>query len=461
MNRDELIRSLSVPLPEVIRLRRDSGDLEGALRAADSLLADPDLPRMLRARLLVEKERIRRLPEEFPDDREEAFLKLKSCIPDLTEAEFSSLEDRNIFHWIPLNGEKRYYVRNAQLALKRPFLAARAGISGQPEDPWLDSMMEEIRSVGFLSCRYTVDASMQLRDPFEPGVYRAWLPFPARSAQQSDIVLLEGNPDLISPPDAPARTAFWQRHLDRWQDFRLRYAFTSVIRYADPLNAPAPSSPLYPDTLPVSAGDLSEDPPFIRFTPYLRSLAESLLSGETDPVRKAWRIYEFVTSRVSYSYMPNYFLVDDLGEYCASNLKGDCGLQALLFIVLCRLSGIPARWQSGLCIDSDGVGSHDWAQFWLPGWGWLFADPSFGGSARRRGAADRHRFYFGNLDPARVAANRIFEAELDPVGEALRVDPYDSQKGELERLGAPLPFSSGSFRTVYRAEFEKVPLPNP
>ena len=215
MNRDKLVRSQSVPLPDIVRRRRDSGDPEGALRAADALLSDPELPQLLRARLLVEKVRIRRLPEQFPDDRETAFRKLQARIPDLTEAEFEALEDRNYFHWIQLGGEKRYFIRNTQLALKRPELAARSDHPDRPENPWLDPMIEEIRDRGILRRRFTVDASLQLKGAFEPGIYRAWLPFPARSAQQSDIRLLDGDPDEIAPPDAPARTAFWQRKLDR------------------------------------------------------------------------------------------------------------------------------------------------------------------------------------------------------------------------------------------------------
>ena len=42
--------------------------------------------------------------------------------------------------------------------------------------------------------------------------------------------------------------------------------------------------------------------------------------------------------------------------------------------------------------------------------------------AQPESAAERHRFYFGNLDPARIVANRVFEAELTPAGTALRVE---------------------------------------
>lgn len=329
-------------------------------------------------------------------------------------------------------------------------MAARAGMYAGPESAFLDPMIREIREKGILRKRYTVDAALQLApEAFMPGTYRAWLPFPAACAQQSEIRLLSGEPDQLAPAEAPARSVFWEREMAAWTDFHMTYAFTATIRYADPLGAPAPSGPLYPDTLPVCDADLAEDPPHIRFTPYLRALAKEWIAGEKDPLQKAWRIYEGITTKVNYSYMPDYFLVDDLGEYCAKDLKGDCGLQALLFIALCRISGIPARWQSGLSMDGEDIGCHDWAQFYLPGWGWLFADPSYGGSAWHRGAAERHRFYFGNLDPARIVANRVFEAELTPAGTALRVDPYDHQTGELEREGAEVPFTDADLHTEY------------
>ena len=50
-------------------------------------------------------------------------------------------------------------------------------------------------------------------------------------------------------------------------------------------------------------------------------------------------------------------------EYCASRLRGDCGVQALTFITMCRIAGIPARWQSGLYADWRSADSHDWAMF--------------------------------------------------------------------------------------------------
>ena len=40
-----------------------------------------------------------------------------------------------------------------------------------------------------------------------------------------------------------------------------------------------------------------------------------------------------------------------------------------------------------------------------------------------------------------MVANRAFQAAMQPEISALRVDPYDNQAGEVERIGAELPFT--------------------
>ena len=111
---------------------------------------------------------------------------------------------------------------------------------------------------------------------------------------------------------------------------------------------------------------------------------------------------------------------------------------ALLFITLCRIAGVPARWQSGLYVTPQSAGAHDWAQFYIAPYGWLWADCSFGSGAHRVGNETRRRHYFGNLDPLRMVANREFYAQLTPPDEQLRNDPYDNQTGEANLNGRPL-----------------------
>ncbi|MBR3797240.1 MAG: transglutaminase domain-containing protein [Clostridia bacterium] len=441
MNIEACVNSLSMPLPEDILKRKWAGDLEGAIRAIDMRL-ERWLPDMLRARLECEKERIRRLPTQYPFNRAQALEKLRELIKvDVTEEQFDALELAGWVDFIYLNGEKRYFVRFHRGMLKGGALDHLTGKEPDPARPYLDEMIRTMKEKGEMKRRITLEASVGVDDDaFVPGEYLAHLPFPVADAQQSEVELLSGDPDGLGEEKAPARTAWWKRSLTENREFKLRYRYVSHMRYADPLHAPAPEKELYPCD-PPCADDLAERGAYLRFTPYLRALAAEITADAENDLQKAWKIYEFVTTKVIYAFMRDYFQFDDHGEFCAVNLKGDCGLQALLFIILCRISGVPARWQSGMSIDEDYVGSHDWAQFYLPGWGWLFADPSYGGGAYRAGSSERHAFYFGNLDPMRMAATRVYQAEFEPRKQQLRMDPFDSQSGEIERAGAEYPFT--------------------
>lgn len=157
-------------------------------------------------------------------------------------------------------------------------------------------------------------------------------------------------------------------------------------------------------------------------------------------------IYDYITQNVKYSFVRSYSTILNIPEYAALNLKGDCGVQALLFITLCRICGVPAKWQSGLYVDPYFIGCHDWAQFYVEPYGWLYCDPSFGGGAIRTGSDMRLDFYFGNIDPFRMPANSDFQQEFTPKKTFLRSDPYDNQVGEIE-------YADGN---VYSNDFESI-----
>ncbi|MBQ6583242.1 MAG: transglutaminase domain-containing protein [Mogibacterium sp.] len=143
-------------------------------------------------------------------------------------------------------------------------------------------------------------------------------------------------------------------------------------------------------------------------------------------------MYDFVTNYLEYRFVRDYNSIEQLPEYAAATRHGDCGIQALLFITMCRIAGIPARWQSGLSARPGSVGEHDWAEFYVPGTGWVYADLSAGCDAAMYGDEAKHNFYFGNQDPFRIPINNAFQENFVPPMRYWRSDPYDNQCGEIE-----------------------------
>lgn len=459
-NINEKFKYLNIGLPEDILRRKLSGDFDGALRLIERRLK-MDIPEPMKDCLIVERELIKRLPNDYPFTRAQALTKIRAAIPDFTDDEFNELLDDFKIDWIYVDGEERFFDRFYETLLKvnAEFLARtnekKGHIDGEDdedkvEEGRLDRVMRLMKTNGRNGFNLRIRASVKIdEDSFEPGKrVRVHLPIPAVSRQQSNIVLhsIEPAPKYIAPEDAEQRTVYWEEVMEENHPFTAEYSYDSKLDYIDPLTITPDKE--QPDFF------TSEQPPHIVFTPYIKALVETLAGDTDNPVIKAQRFYDFITKNVKYSFMREYFGLTDIAENCARNLRGDCGVQALLFITLCRCAGIPAKWQSGLNSTPESVGAHDWAEFYVAPYGWMFADPSFGGGAYRVGAEERRKFYFGNLDPFRMVANREFMVPLDPPKAQWRADPYDNQSGEIEYDDRGLTGDEMEFKRVMTAHKE-------
>jgi len=428
--------ALGANMPEDIMKKKWAGDYEGALQLIDYRLKNADLTPLLRDRLEIEKQIIERLPREYPIPRDEAIRMVQERIPDFTEAEFDQLELDGALDYMYIHGERHYYRRFLQTLLHvNPMIMKRAKVEPDPEDAMLDETIASIKKNKEEKWHIRIRHEMQVRDfAFIPGeTYLAHLPLPMPCAQTDNIHLINIDEDaVIAPEEYPQRTASFKRKLDTSERFSVEYEYDNVARYVDITKAPEGNMPVYPNAAPVCDADLAEQLPHICFTPYLRSLAEQLKGDSTEPIEIVRKIYAYVTTKVKYTFMREYFTVENGSEYAALNLKGDCGIQTLLFITLCRICGIPARWQAGLYTPADGIGNHDWSQFYVEPFGWLFCDCSFGGSAWRAGNMERWNFYLGNLDPYRMVCNSAYQQSFYVPKQHVRIDPFDNQCGECE-----------------------------
>ena len=473
MNENQYFSYLDVGLPEAVEKMKLCGELEAAVDCIDQRLACTNLPENLRYCLLAEREMIRRMPADFPYTRSEAMDIIRAEIPSYTEEEFDAAVACGQIRFIYLHGEMRIFNRFFSSMCKSvPEFRARTKVAlnggessgrGSKGDLRLNRSMRIMKEQGALANRITIRATVKVEDTaFKPGMLvRVHVPIAAACEQQSDIRIESMFPEngQIAPEDAEQRTVYWEENMQENHEFSVTYSYVHTAKWHDvetvlhgmPMSqgtmqdagsacgeaaqrpSGVPELPcLKPEALAEYVKDTAELTPHIEFTPYIRALTEACAQGCTTPLEKAKSFYDFITKNFRYTYMPAYFTLDSIAENCARSFTGDCGVFALLFITMCRCAGIPAEWQSGFAAEPEFVGGHDWARFYVEPFGWLFADPSFGVSSNRNENEERRMFYFGNLDPYRMVANRAFQAPFTVDKRYFRTDPYDNQYGEIE-----------------------------
>lgn len=415
-----------IPLPREIDTAKMGGDLEKAGELIIRWLNDDSVPEVMKKRLLIEQEILTRIPDEYPFTEEEALQMVQQEIPDFTMEELREWEDCGAAGWIVLNGKKHLQSRfYASLKKVYPEIAKRAH-EEQGNSVLLDQNVIDMKKKGRASWHVHLKVSLKIRDEaFRPGKVTVHLPLPVSCDNMRNIKILALSHEdaYIAEEKHPARTVCFEKDLTENETFWVEFSYDSCVEYKDPKPE---------EVTGLSDEYTCEEEPQIVFTPYVKALCRELSGNETNPLVLARRFYDFITEHVVYSFMPEYLTMGNIPDYCASRLKGDCGVQALLFIALCRCAGIPAKWQSGRFVTPERVGNHDWAMFRIEPFGWMFADCSFGGSAYRAGSKERHDFYFTNLDPFRLASCTEVLAEFDPPKKQWRIDPFDNQNGEAE-----------------------------
>ena len=430
---------LAVALPEEIKMYHYAGDFAGELACIDRWLAR-SVPDCLRRRLEQQKLFAEELLHDYPLGDGDMVAGLQAQYPGADLTTLEALIAKGNVDYILRSG-KRCYQHQAltnMLNIHGDFLKTLFDRSFRAPDRSHDGLqtVREMQSEGGCAYRYEVEEWIRLEPHAErPGeMLRLWFPYPvACAAQPANEIRLLGSSHPVRLTGTAHRTAFMEIPCTPGATYSVRFSFVNRAVYTDlshhvPSGIPAGEG-LTPEELARWTG---EQYPHIRFTPFIRGLAQEIRGDETDPLTLARRVYDWICTHVQYSYVRDYLLIDNIPEFVLTNGYGDCGTMALAFITLCRQLGIPAKWQSGSSCSPDHIGSHDWSMFYVAPYGWLYCDPSYGVGAARAGNDERRNHYFGNLDPFRLVASDEFQQETEPAKVLCRMDPYDNQSGEGE-----------------------------
>ncbi len=438
---------------------------EGRLGEAESVLdrAGGDGAGSRQALVQETREIIRRIRWEYSLTSQEMLEKLRRWIPDVSAADLEGWRQAGELQYRTLDGEIRFFRREPSNlwrfcpeARRRRDHAAGGTATSAPADgdAALDAHVAEAlgaaRASGkaeVLPVRHVVKYALTVR-PDRPGarpdsVVRCWLPFPQVYGRQRQVRLLSADPspELIAPSGtepggAVHRTVFFERRVGNPgapMRFAVEFEFLTCA-YCPELDE---------ERARVSSDSevrcyLAERRPHLAFTPEIMTAVAEAVGGETHPLRKVRRIFEYIDSRIRYCAEEEYSIIPSLAAHALSRRRGDCGVQAALFISMCRAAGIPARWQSGFFTQPGHWNMHDWAEFHLEPWGWLPADASFG--RRKSGDPAVRDFYLGHMDAYRMIVNLDYGAPLHPPKTSPRSEPADFQRGEVEIDGRNLYF---------------------
>jgi transglutaminase-like putative cysteine protease len=145
----------------------------------------------------------------------------------------------------------------------------------------------------------------------------------------------------------------------------------------------------------------------------IKKIAEDVTRGKRTDLDKARAIYDYTLANMKYDKSGEGWGHGDIIFACDAK-RGNCTDFHALFIGLCRVSGIPARFSIGFPLpDKRGegpiAGYHCWAEFYLAGYGWVPVDAS---EAWKH--PEKKDYFFGGHDENRVQLSTGRDLVLRP-----------------------------------------------
>lgn len=167
---------------------------------------------------------------------------------------------------------------------------------------------------------------------------------------------------------------------------------------------------LSPDSLIPVDGEIAE-------------LARSVVLGQTTDRLRAKAIYDYILETMMYD-KSGFGWGEGDAMFACSERRGNCSDIHSLLIGMARASGIPARFVMGFPLPpgkDEGViaGYHCWADLYFEGVGWVPIDASEAIKHR-----DKASYYFGSIDPDRVAFSIGRDIKLGDGLKAPRVNYF-------------------------------------
>jgi transglutaminase-like putative cysteine protease len=197
----------------------------------------------------------------------------------------------------------------------------------------------------------------------------------------------------------------------------------------------------------------------------VKQLADTIVSGKTSVLERARAIYDWTVENM---YRDPETLGCGKGDVCFLLIRpgGKCTDISSVFVALCRAAGVPAREVFGLRLgkqDEQDITTwqHCWSEFFLPGYGWVPADPAdvLKAILVEQLPLDSPRivelrdYFWGGIDAYRFKLASGRDLELNPRQGGAPLNTFGYPYAEVG--GRPVDFyDPGTF--VYRFSFKAL-----
>lgn len=382
---------------------------------------------------------------------------LSSRVQNFHSNEQANWEFKGLFDSRFIDGQKRYFHQSLDnLAMLNPSVAGR--VPG-----WLESKTALAKNLtayalaqdwGYPLQNYRNPTTFQVRyrliiDTDQLPSYqkvKCWLPYPVNSPQQfSSLTAFQPAGAIKFSPLAEGDVGTAYAELKNTGKGPLTVELEYQLQTREVNKKIDPNWVGSYDTNSQLYQQYTRSEPHLELSEPINNTARQIVGSETNPALKAHLIYNWVVENIKLQNV-SYHLVQgsSASHQALEKMRGDSTLQAFLFTSLCRSQGIPCRVAGGYRLIPGSETPTAWAEFFLPNYGWVPADP---GTAQLvclssgLSQSDKNRvreYYFGNLDPLRVNFNQTALAPLNPAKQSERNLSLLLLQPELECGGSNL-----------------------
>ncbi|MFQ5825052.1 MAG: transglutaminase-like domain-containing protein [bacterium] len=427
----------------------------------EELATNLQLSPTLKESITFEIERLERIKKDFTKTRQQVVEYIKQYFPDISEKDLEKWEKEKSLEYMIIDGEKRYFKRadkNLFRINKKAKQIKKKIENKKPKTPIRFDRTKEAEKIVKLSTKYREKFINPIQfkitytlwvDPNavpEGKVIRCWLPYPREIPQrQTNVQLLFSDPVrqiIANNDDYLQRTVYLEKIAEKNNKtkFQVVFQFTGYAVYTE----------INPDLIkPATINEalspyIEERSPHIVFSPQLKAVSKKIVGIETNPYRIAQKLFKWVDDNIPWASAREYSTLKNISKYVYENRHADCGMKTIFFMTLCRMNGIPTKWQSGWRTEPGFEGMHDWGEIYFAPYGWLPVDVDNG---LTKSSDNRAKWFFlGGMDSYRLIVNDDYAQHLYPAKVFPRSENNDFQRGEIEWEGGNLYFDKWDYK---------------